>query len=90
MEAMAMEIPVAAYEIPGIDQLITHNQTGLLASYGDKEKLSSYWERLLNDTDYAKLLAANSRQYVLENFSAKRMADQYCDIFYNLATKSSS
>ncbi len=84
MEAMAMEIPVAAYEIPGIDQLITHNQTGLLASYGDKEKLSSYWERLLNDKPYAKSLTAAGRDFVLNNFSAKRMANEYSDIFTSL------
>ena len=35
MEAIAMDIPVAAYNISGIDQLVMHEKTGLLAKYGD-------------------------------------------------------
>ena len=36
MEATAASIPVAAYNIPGIDQLISHQKTGLLAQPGQK------------------------------------------------------
>ncbi len=35
MEAMAMGVPIVAYDIPGVDQLIEHGKTGLLAPHGD-------------------------------------------------------
>ncbi|MCR8924120.1 glycosyltransferase family 4 protein [Dasania sp. GY-MA-18] len=84
MEALAMEIPVAAYNIPGIDQLMAHEQTGLLADYGDKETLQQYWETLLFDQAKAQQLAKAGRQYVLDNFSAARMAREYYDLFTQL------
>jgi len=86
MEACAMGIPVAAYDIPGIDQLITHNKTGLLATPGDKNTLTSYWEKLLFDKQFAKELAENARQYVQTHYSAQRMADEYHNLFAHLTS----
>ena len=84
MEACAMEIPVAAYNIPGIDQLITHEETGLLAKPGDKEALMGYWKRLLEDRNDAGNLAQNACQYVNQHYSAQRMADEYRDLFESM------
>ncbi len=84
MEAFAMGIPVAAYNIPGIDQLITHDETGLLASQGDKETLKTYWEKLLFNKSVAQALADNARQFVHLHYSAKRMADEYMDLYKRL------
>ena len=87
MEAMAMETPVTAYNIKGIDQLMEHEKTGLLATYGDKDTLLDYWEKALYDQEYAQTLARNGREFVLENFSAGRMAREYMEIFQELVTK---
>ncbi|WP_448249787.1 glycosyltransferase [Thalassotalea agariperforans] len=81
MEATAMGIPVAAYNIAGIDQLITHNESGLLAPLGEKETLTKYWEQLLFDQPLADKLANNARDYVNKHYSAQRMADEYDTLF---------
>jgi glycosyltransferase involved in cell wall biosynthesis len=87
MEAMAMETPVSAYNIPGIDQLLEHQKTALLAPYGDKETLLEQWETLLYDNALATKLAQESRSFVLEHFSAERMSREYMDIFNSLLNK---
>lgn len=81
MEATAMGIPVAAYNIAGIDQLITHNESGLLAPLGEKETLAKYWEQLLFDNVLADKLANNAREFVNKHYSAQRMADEYDTLF---------
>ncbi len=81
MEACAMETPVAAYDIAGIDQLITHGSTGLLAPLGNKAALLSAWEAILQDEAYASTLGKNACDYVNEHYSAKRMADEYITLF---------
>lgn len=86
MEACAMGIPVAAYDIPGIDQIISHEKTGLLATLGDTETLSLYWEKLLFDNELATELADNARHYVQTHYSAQRMADEYLDLFKHITT----
>jgi len=87
MEATAMGIPVAAYDIAGIDQLITHEKSGLLAKLGDKETLSSYWEKLLFDTKYATDLADNARAFVNNHYSGQRMANEYTELFQSMVLK---
>lgn len=84
MEACAMKIPVAAYNIPGIDQLITHNETGLLATLKDKKTLESYWETLLYNQAKARELARKAHDFVQLNYSAKRMANEYLQLFNQL------
>jgi len=84
MEAMAMEIPVSAYNIPGIDQLLNHEETGLLADLDDIATLTKYWEKLLFDPVYANTLASNARSFVHERFSAARMAKEYTVVFQDL------
>jgi glycosyltransferase involved in cell wall biosynthesis len=84
MEACAMETPVAAYDIAGIDQLITHESTGLLAPLGDKPALLLAWEKILKNDEYARQLGKNACDYVNEHYSAKRMADEYTTLFNEL------
>lgn len=81
MEAMAMEIPVAAYDIPGIDQLITHEETGLLAPHGDKQSLEAYWKKILFEPEVGQQLGTQARLFVEEKFSGKRMAKEYQELF---------
>jgi glycosyltransferase involved in cell wall biosynthesis len=84
MEACAMGVPVAAYDIPGIDQLIEHEKTGLLAPLGDRDALRGHWERLLDDPALAERLSSAARDYVYEHYSAGRMAQEYLDLFREL------
>lgn len=84
MEALAMELPVAAYDIPGVNQLVKNNKTGLLAKVGDRQQLTSYWKKLIYDQEYAHELASAGRQFVEENFSAARMAREYTQLFCKL------
>ena len=88
MEATAASIPVAAYDIAGIDQLISHEKTGLLATLGDKQTLLSYWEKLLYDQPCATEMAENAKQFVYDNYSAQRMAAQYSDLFEEMTKDS--
>lgn len=87
MEAIAMETPVAAYNIPGIDQLVMHEETGLLAKYGDQKTLKDYWLKLLSDKPYAEELARHGREFVNERYSGKRMATEYTDLYQTLLSK---
>jgi len=87
MEATAASIPVAAYDIAGIDQLIEHEKTGLLAPLGEKTELQGYWETLLFNQKHATELAANAKEFVYQHYSANRMATEYTELFEKLVTE---
>jgi glycosyltransferase involved in cell wall biosynthesis len=84
MEAMAMEVPTVAYNIPGVDQLIKSGETGMLTSFGDTTALVKQWVELLTDADLATRLAVNARNFVNEKFSGSRMAQEYLELYKSL------
>lgn len=84
MEAMAMQIPVAAYDIAGIDQLITDKVNGRLAPLHDEDALFDAFKSQLFEADKAKTMAKAARQKIDEEFSAKRMTNEYGVLFETL------
>lgn len=84
MEAMALGIPVVAYDIPGVDQLIEHGETGLLAPLGDVNALAECCQEILDNPDMAKELASNARAKIDRDYSARRMAEEYESLFLKL------
>jgi glycosyltransferase involved in cell wall biosynthesis len=87
MEAIAMGIPVAAYNVPGVNKLLIDNQTGLMADFGNIEGLQRCWQRLLYDDSLAKKLAENGKRYIEDNFSARKMAYEYSGLYRRLVEK---
>ncbi|MFW0778341.1 MAG: glycosyltransferase family 4 protein [Rickettsiales bacterium] len=87
MEAMAVGIPVVAYDIPGVDQLIDHEKTGLLAPPGDSCELARCCERVLEDSALAESLASSGRSRINEQYSAARMAREYEELFRQLMAR---
>lgn len=81
MEAMALEKPVVAFRIPGVDRLVVDGETGLLAEFGDLEGLRDCWRKLLDDEEAALEMGKRGRERILQQFSARRMADEYTALY---------
>ncbi len=71
MEAMFAGLPVVASDVKGHRDLLTPEQTGLLYPYGDAAACAAQLQRLWQEPDLARQLAAQARQsveqYRLEN-----------------------
>ncbi|SFR58794.1 Glycosyltransferase involved in cell wall bisynthesis [Marinobacter daqiaonensis] len=87
MEAMALGVPVVAYDIPGVDQLIEHGVTGLLAPLGDTAALASCCQQLLDSPDLTGKLSEQARKRIDEEYSAARMAREYERLFGELLSQ---
>jgi glycosyltransferase involved in cell wall biosynthesis len=68
-EAMAVGVPVVTTQMEGIEELVTHNETGLLTNPGDIEGLAKSLQRLLTDTQLRRRLADKARQLIEERFN---------------------
>lgn len=69
LEAMAAGVPVIATDVGGTGEVVKHDHTGLLITFGDNESLLNAVLRLLSDHDTCQRLARNARH----------MLDQYFD-----------
>lgn len=69
LTSFAAEIPTVATDIPGTNEALYHEKTGLLVKPDDDQSLAQAIERLLNDPKLAAELAQNGTQLLKEKFS---------------------
>jgi len=84
MEAMALNIPVAASDIPGNRLLVSHEKTGLLFPVGDVERLAQCVLHLLESPERAREMAGAACAFVEECYSSKKMASEYASVYEEL------
>ncbi len=77
MQAMACGLPVIATDIPGINNLIEHEKTGLLFTKGDDNELQSYIDSLVLNLELRRKLMESAREYAINYFSNKIMFSKY-------------
>lgn len=77
VEAMATGLPVVAVAASNIPEVVENGKVGLLAEKENPQDLADKVNKLLKDNDLRSKYAGNTRKYVQENFSIKKMIDQY-------------
>ncbi len=87
MEAMAAEIPVVASDIPGCKTLIDGEKTGCLFKLDNVEDLTKQLAATLLNSSVKDLYKKEGKQFVLEHYSAQRMASEYEDLFLKLLNR---
>ncbi|MCC6417487.1 MAG: glycosyltransferase family 4 protein [Gemmataceae bacterium] len=85
LEAMAAGRPVVASRWPGLAEVVTHGETGLLVSPGDKIALGRQTRLLLNDEGLRRRLGEAGRERVRREFSADAAARATAAIYERLA-----
>lgn len=70
-EAMAVGVPVVTTGLEGIEELVTHQETGLLTNTGDIDGLAKCLQRLLADAELRRRLADRARQLIEERFNLR-------------------
>lgn len=84
MEAMALNIPVVASDIPGNRILVFHNETGLLFPVGDSRLLSERIAFLMDHSGLAREMAERGNKKVEKEYSNRRMARDYAVVYEGL------
>lgn len=68
LEAALAERPIVGSHIPGITEIIEHEQTGLLVEEDDTDGFAAALARCLDDSELAGRLGANARAHVVREF----------------------
>ena len=79
IEAMAAGVPVLATNVPGIRDVVRNNETGLLAQC-DPRSLAAGLERLVENPDLRRRLAAAGREDVRRRFTWAAVLPQYREL----------
>jgi glycosyltransferase involved in cell wall biosynthesis len=81
MEAMSSGVPCVSTPVNGIPELIQHERTGLLATPGDVDSLTTQLRRLILEPELRRSLAQAAHAKVLADFDLNRNVAQLSQIF---------
>ena len=81
MQVMACRLPVIASDVLGVDNMIRHNENGLLVPAKNTKALCDAVLQLINNPAAAGVLADNAFIFAKENYSNKKMLERYNIIF---------
>ena len=85
IEAMASGLPVIASDIPGIRDIVRHDQTGLLFKDGDMGQLAGHLADLIADGQRRGRLGESGRQWISrQGLSWAGTGRRYADLFDGL------
>jgi glycosyltransferase involved in cell wall biosynthesis len=80
IEAMAAGVAVVATEVPGIRDVIQHNQTGLLVPPSDPPSLAAAIAQLVEDRPLRGRLIAAARTNVRQHLTWSAVLPQYLQL----------
>jgi L-malate glycosyltransferase len=83
MQVMACRMPIIASDVLGVNNMIKHDQNGLLVPAKNAEALRDAILKLTNNRALSEALAANAFKFATDNYSNKKMLERYNEIFLN-------
>ena len=84
VEAISCGVPVAAFNICGIPDIIDHQVNGWLAPPFDSGELARGIEWILQDDHAERKLSAQARKQALKNFSYTMVSEQFYGLYSNI------
>lgn len=79
MESLACGVPVVAFRVGGIPEMVEHRQNGWLAEFKSAPSLAEGIRWCLFEADYAKL-STNAREKVIGEYTYKIIAEKYLNV----------
>jgi glycosyltransferase involved in cell wall biosynthesis len=84
LEAQAVGLPVLACKIPGVEEVVIDNQTGLLFSPKDPRAISQAVAKIISQPELAKTVVEQSRKQVEAKFALQHMVSAYTNLYLKL------
>ncbi len=85
IEAMACGLAVISTSVGGVRDILHNEDNGLVVRPGDPEELRGALDYLLTNPSLRARLGERARQTVAERYSSERIANEYFDLFRDLA-----
>jgi glycosyltransferase involved in cell wall biosynthesis len=89
IEAGMAGLPVAAYDVGGVSEIVQAGVTGLLARPGDIHELTRCVVSLLSDDEVRKAIGSAARRRCHQLFDVRVVAEEYISLYQRLVTSGS-
>jgi len=83
LEALSCGIPIVAFDIGGLPDIIDHKETGWLAKPFDVMDFASGLEWVLTDQRRNRVLGERARVVAVDRFTPAKIAAKYRDVYFS-------
>lgn len=77
IEASACEVPVVGFNVVGLRDSISHNETGYLVPYNDKIRFKKKIKLLLKDNNLRIKIGKQGREFVKKNYIQEEVINEF-------------
>jgi glycosyltransferase involved in cell wall biosynthesis len=82
LEAMSSGLPIVAFNVGGVSEVLTHQKNGYIASYGNLEEISAGLNWILNLTPGEReRIKITSSLKIKNNFDITKMNSEYMNLY---------
>jgi glycosyltransferase involved in cell wall biosynthesis len=81
VEASLMKVPTVAFQVEGINEVLTDNESGYIVPSNDVKSLTEKIKALIIDEEKRKLFGNRSYEHVNKDWNSKVMIQQLRDIY---------
>jgi glycosyltransferase involved in cell wall biosynthesis len=87
LEALACGLPVVAFDVGGISEIVRHNCTGVLVEPGNSQAFSRAIKELMDDPGRRLAMSANCRRIALEEYASNVQVRRYIELYESMLGK---
>ena len=87
LESLACGTPVVAFEMGGLPDMISNDENGFLAEYRDPSSLANGINYFFQNRHQMEMFSDRARQKAETEFSVKKVAKQYADLYQEMLAK---
>ena len=84
LEAMARHMPIVAFEVGGLGEIVSHGHDGFLVQKRDAKVFSLQIIEFIDDHDRMKRMGENAEKTAHSKFSSLQMAENYLSLYAHL------
>ena len=85
-EAMASGVPVVAFAVGAIPEIVQPHRTGLLATLGDCAQFGHHLNWLAERPDACKQLGREAQELAFAEFDQQKQTDHYIELYEHVTT----
>ncbi|MHA1833929.1 MAG: glycosyltransferase, partial [Candidatus Baldrarchaeia archaeon] len=82
LEAMACGVPVVGSDIPGVNEVVKHEENGFLVPPKNSEALANVILTLLNDENLRRKVGRDARQLMTEKYNWNAIASKIEKVYH--------
>lgn len=90
LEAMMAELPVVAFNVEGVEEVIEDGVQGFLAPMENPKELAKSILQIAEDARLREQMGKAARERVLTAYTADRMCGEYLDVIFDCLARSKS